>query len=83
MEVTKFNSITSLNKIFVVNMHSISYKKKAATKNKEQEFYILLNNVSFGMTIENIRNRVKLKLFLKHSEGGVEEQKIELSKGIV
>ena len=54
-------------------------KRNQAVNNFEKDFYKLLNNAFYGKTMENVRNRLKIKFFKKDDYREIIKQQSKLT----
>ena len=67
MEVVKFHTVFSFKQSKWLEKY-ISFntqKRNKAKKDFEKDFYKVLNNAFYGKTMENVRNRIKVKFIKK------------------
>ena len=56
-----------------------SHKRNQAVKDFEKDFYKLLNNAFYGKTMENVRNRLKIKFIKKDDHREIIKQQSKLT----
>ena len=81
MIVDKVHKITSFkqSKWLEKNINFNTQKRNQAVNDFEKDFYKLLNNAFYGKTMENVRNRLKIKFIKKDDYREIIKQKSKLT----
>ena len=74
-EIVSFKQSKWLGKYIIFN----TQKRNQAVIDFEKDFYKLLNNAFLGKTMENVRNRLKIKFIKKDDTDKVIKQQSELT----
>ena len=74
-EIISFKQIRWLEKYINFN----TQKRNQAVNDFEKDFYKLLNNAFYGKTMENVRNRLKIKFFKKDDYREIIKQQSKLT----
>ena len=61
------------------NINFNTQKRNQAVKDFEKDFYKLINNAFYGKTMEIVRNRLKMKFFLKNNYREMIKQQSKLN----
>ena len=74
-EISSFNQSKWLEKYIIFN----TQKRNQAVNDSEKDFYKLLNNAFNGKTMDNVRNRLKIKFFKKGDYRAIIKQQSKLT----
>ena len=81
MIIDKFHNIISFrqNKWLEKYINFITQKRNQAVNDFEKDFYKLLNNAFYGKMMENVRNRLKIKIIKKDNYRKIIKQRSKLT----
>ena len=81
MELEKVHTVISFKQSkWLENYISFDTQKRNKAKNDfEKDFYKLLNNAFYGKTMENVRNRIKVKFFKKDDSDKILKQQSKMT----
>ena len=81
MEVEKVHSVISFKQSEWLEKYlSFNTQKRNKAKNEfEKDFYMLLNNAFYGKTMENVRNRIKVKVIRQGDTNKIRKQQCKLT----
>ena len=81
MELEKVHTVISFKQSKWLEKYiSFDTQKRNKAKNDfEKDFYKLLNNAFYGKTMENVRNRIKVKFFKKDDSDKILKQQSKLT----
>ena len=81
MEVVKVHTVISFKqgKWLEIYINFNTQNRNQAVNDFENDFYKLLNNVLYGKTMENVRNRLKIKLNKKDDTDKIIKQQSRLT----
>ena len=85
MEVGKVHSVISFKQsLWLEKYISFSTQKRTKAKKEfEKDFHNLLKNSYYGITMENVRNRIKVEFIKKHDVDKIKVLQSKIGFGII